>query len=86
MGLRTCIKEDLNASCAEMVFGKTIVLPGKFFEPPSSAPTDPSECLLKLRETFGTLKPTLASRHSSKACFVYEALTSALMSLSDLID
>ncbi|GFY59682.1 retrovirus-related Pol polyprotein from transposon 412 [Trichonephila inaurata madagascariensis] len=35
LGLRACIKEDLNVSCAEMVFGKTIGLPGEFFEIPS---------------------------------------------------
>ncbi|GFY50191.1 integrase catalytic domain-containing protein [Trichonephila inaurata madagascariensis] len=35
LGLRAHIKEDLNASCIEMVFGKTIVLPGEFFEPSS---------------------------------------------------
>ncbi|GFV88655.1 gag-Pol polyprotein [Trichonephila clavipes] len=60
LGLRACIKEDLNASCAEMVIGKTIVLPGEFFEPSSQTPTDPSEFLLRLRETFRTLKPTPA--------------------------
>ncbi|GFS46255.1 gag-Pol polyprotein [Trichonephila inaurata madagascariensis] len=38
LGLRACIKEDLNASCTEMVFGKTIVLPGEFFEPSSQTP------------------------------------------------
>ncbi|GFV69163.1 hypothetical protein TNCV_803531 [Trichonephila clavipes] len=55
LGLRACIKEDLNASCAEMVFGKTIVLPGEFFEPSSQTATDPSEFLLRLKETFRTL-------------------------------
>ncbi|GFQ85817.1 hypothetical protein TNCT_396731 [Trichonephila clavata] len=54
-----CIKEDLNASCAEIVFGKTIVLPGEFFEPSSQTRTDPSEFLLRLRETFRTLKQLL---------------------------
>ncbi|GFT23917.1 hypothetical protein TNCV_3207691 [Trichonephila clavipes] len=34
LGLRACIKEDLKASCAEMIFGKALVLPGEFFEPP----------------------------------------------------
>ncbi|GFY59856.1 integrase catalytic domain-containing protein [Trichonephila inaurata madagascariensis] len=74
LGLRACIKEDLNASCAEMVFGKTIVLPGKYFEFSSQTPTDPSESLLRLRETFRTLKPTPASCHSSTSCFVHTAL------------
>ncbi|GFV60031.1 hypothetical protein TNCV_874392 [Trichonephila clavipes] len=40
LGLRACIKDDLNAFCAEMVFGKTIVLPGKIFEPSSQTPTE----------------------------------------------
>ncbi|GFV00923.1 hypothetical protein TNCV_1387371 [Trichonephila clavipes] len=74
LGLRACIKEDLNASCAEMVFGKTIALPGEFFEPLSQTPTDPSEYLLKLRETFRTLKPTPASCHSSTSGYVHTAL------------
>ncbi|GFY66646.1 gag-Pol polyprotein [Trichonephila inaurata madagascariensis] len=73
LGLRACIKEDLNASCAEMVFRKTIVLPGEFFEPSSQTPTDPSEFLLRQRETFRTLKPTPASCHSSTSCFVHTA-------------
>ncbi|GFS81567.1 gag-Pol polyprotein [Nephila pilipes] len=74
LGLLAHIKEDLNASCAEMVFGKTIVLPGEFFEPPSQAPIDLSEFLLRLRETFLTLKPTPASCHPSTSCFVHTAL------------
>ncbi|GFY38670.1 gag-Pol polyprotein [Trichonephila inaurata madagascariensis] len=57
-----------------MVFGKTIVLPGEFFEPSSQTPINPSEFLLRLRETFRTLKPTPASCHSSTSCFVHTAL------------
>ncbi|GFQ73721.1 gag-Pol polyprotein [Trichonephila clavata] len=57
-----------------MVFGKKNVLPGEFFEPSSQTPTDPSEFLLRLRETFRTLKPTPASCHSSTSCFVHTTL------------
>ncbi|GFS79254.1 gag-Pol polyprotein [Nephila pilipes] len=57
-----------------MVFGNTITLPGEFFEPPSQAPTDTSEFLSRLRETFRSLKPTPASCHSSTSCFVHTAL------------
>ncbi|GFV20549.1 retrovirus-related Pol polyprotein from transposon 297 [Trichonephila clavipes] len=74
LGMRAFIKEDLNASCAEMVFGKTIVLSGEFFEPSSQTPTDPSRFLLRLRETFRTLKPIPASCHSSTSCFMHTAL------------
>ncbi|GFQ82979.1 transposon Ty3-I Gag-Pol polyprotein [Trichonephila clavata] len=46
----------------------------EFFEPSSQTPTDPSEFLLRLRETFRTLKPTPASCHSSTSFFVHTAL------------
>ncbi|GFR26821.1 unconventional myosin-Vb [Trichonephila clavata] len=46
----------------------------EFFEPSSQTPTDPSEFLLRLRETFRTLKPTPASCHSSTSCFVHTPL------------
>ncbi|GFY42541.1 gag-Pol polyprotein [Trichonephila inaurata madagascariensis] len=57
-----------------MVAGKTIVLPGEFFEPSSQTPTDPFKFLLKLREPFRTLKPSPASCHSSISCFEHTAL------------
>ncbi|GFU33112.1 hypothetical protein NPIL_512361 [Nephila pilipes] len=59
---------------------------GEFFEPLSSAPTDPAECSLKLRETFRTLKPTPASRHSSTHALCMQPSTPTLMSLSELMD
>ena len=31
LGLRTCPKEGLNVSPAEMVFGETLAVPGEFF-------------------------------------------------------
>ncbi|GFR09294.1 uncharacterized protein TNCT_692861 [Trichonephila clavata] len=46
----------------------------EFFEPSSQTPTDSSEFLLRLRETFRTLKPTPTSCHSSTSCFVHTAL------------
>ncbi|GFS90354.1 gag-pol polyprotein [Nephila pilipes] len=43
-----------------------------FFE--YSDPTNPTECLLRLRETFWTLKLTPISCHPSTSCFVHAAL------------
>ncbi|GFU44818.1 gag-Pol polyprotein [Nephila pilipes] len=57
-----------------MVFGKTLLLPGEFIELLNSVPTDPAECLLKLREIYRPLKPTPVSYHSSTSCFVHAAL------------
>ncbi|GFX21415.1 uncharacterized protein K02A2.6 [Trichonephila clavipes] len=47
---------------------------GEFSEPSSQNPTDPSEFLVRPRETFRTLKPTPASCHSFTSCFVHTAL------------
>ncbi|XP_025154771.1 uncharacterized protein LOC112588598 [Harpegnathos saltator] len=49
LGLRACVKEDLQASPAELLFGTTLRLPGEFFvhEDP---PADPFIFLEKFRE------------------------------------
>jgi len=41
LGLRTCYKEDLKSSLAEMLYGSTLRIPGEFFfeEDP---PVDPN--------------------------------------------
>ncbi|GFY58170.1 hypothetical protein TNIN_94281 [Trichonephila inaurata madagascariensis] len=64
----------LNASCAEMVFGKTIVLQENSFEPSSQTPTDPREFLLRLRHSGLLNHPLLPAihlpcfQHSLKTC------------------
>ncbi|XP_025160567.1 uncharacterized protein LOC112589896 [Harpegnathos saltator] len=56
LGLRACVKEDLQASPAELLFGTTLQLPGEFFvhEDP---PADPFIFLEKFRECIQSLKP-----------------------------
>ena len=59
LGIRTSLKEDLNSTAAEMVYGTTLRLPGEFFTPssPTSLP-DPSEYLNQLKAHFRTLSAT----------------------------
>lgn len=63
-GIRTAIKEDLNASTAEMVYGWTIRLPGDF------SLTNKKDCnsvfIKKLRKHIQHLKPLPTTRHKSK--------------------
>ena len=57
LGIRTALKQDLNATTAEMVYGSTLRLPGEFFTPsPTTALPDPSEFLntLKTHPTYQT--------------------------------
>ena len=59
LGIRTALKEDLNATTAEMVFGSTLRLPGEFFSTSSATPLpDPSEFIKQLKTHFRTLQLT----------------------------
>ena len=69
LGIRTALKEDLNSTAAEMVYGTTLRLPGEFFTPsPTTSLPDPSEFLNKLKASFRTLattSPRLTNRNSN---------------------
>ena len=58
LGIRTALKQDLNSTAAEIVYGTTLRLPGEFFtpSPPNSLP-DPSEFLNILKAHFRQVKP-----------------------------
>ena len=57
LGIRTALKEDINSTTAEMIYGTTLRLPGQFFSPPpTTSLPDPSEFLNQLKSHFRTLK------------------------------
>ena len=59
LGIRTALKQDLNSTAADMVYGTTLRLPGEFFNPaPTTSLPDPSEFLNTLRAHFQQVKPT----------------------------
>ncbi|GFT83400.1 integrase catalytic domain-containing protein [Trichonephila clavipes] len=70
LGLRSCIKEDLNVYPAlKWYLEKALCFQEReFFEPSSQTPTDLSEFLLRLRETFRSLKPTPAIHLPHVSC------------------
>jgi cleavage and polyadenylation specificity factor subunit 1 len=72
LGIRTALKEDLNTSTAELVYGCTLRLPGEFFS--VSGMKSPQQLLLSLREHFRQIRPTPTSRHGSTGMFVHAAL------------
>ncbi|KAL1488769.1 hypothetical protein ABEB36_014568 [Hypothenemus hampei] len=49
IGLRTCYKDDIKSSAAEMLYGTTLRVPGEFFFNEDS-PLDPQVFLEKFRE------------------------------------
>ena len=72
LGLRSALKEDLECSPSELVYGTTICFPGKFFETPtSSAEQDVSGLLAHLCSTMAALRPketTSSTAHHTHAC------------------
>ena len=57
LGILTALKEDINSTTAEMIYGTTLCLPGQFFSPPpTTSLPDPSEFLNQLKPHFRTLK------------------------------
>ena len=57
LGIRTALKEDINSTTAEMIYGTTLCPPGQFFSPPPTASLpDSSEFLNQLKSHFRTLK------------------------------
>ncbi|KFM67913.1 Gag-Pol polyprotein, partial [Stegodyphus mimosarum] len=74
LGLRTAFKEDIGSTCAEMLYGATLRLPGEFFHPESTPVIDPPTFLQRLRETMSNISPTPASSHNQPSYFVHPAL------------
>lgn len=78
LGIRTALKEDLQCSSAELVYGEPLRLPGELFVPAthnsdSSAP----DFVVRLRATMASLRPIPASRHAQQSTFVFKDMPSA---------
>ncbi|GBO40869.1 Retrovirus-related Pol polyprotein from transposon 412, partial [Araneus ventricosus] len=73
LGLRTSLKEDLQCTSAELVYGSTLKLPVEFFETPSLN-VEPHQFLKKLRTVMNQLKPVSTASHDTQKVFVHPAL------------
>ncbi|KYM94574.1 hypothetical protein ALC62_14791, partial [Cyphomyrmex costatus] len=74
LGLRTCFKEDLKSSPAEMLYGSTLRIPGEFFKE-EDPPADPEIFIEKHRVAMRNIKsrPTSA-HHTTKIPFYHKNL------------
>lgn len=73
LGLRAALKEDLQCTCAELVYGVPLRLPAEFFVAPT-LDIQPNEFLERLRNIMQTLKPVSTSAHSNTTVFVHPSL------------
>ncbi|GBP30473.1 Retrovirus-related Pol polyprotein from transposon 412 [Eumeta japonica] len=73
LGLRAVPQSDTNVSAAELTFGKTLRLPGNFYDTERNVNYDSYEYVQKLRQSIDRLKPRPAARNY-KHIFVYADL------------
>lgn len=75
LGLRTATRSDSGVSAAELTYGKTIRLPGDFYDDAKISDSD-SEYLHKLRDTISKYKPRPKYHSKSYSLFVPDSLNS----------
>ncbi|KAG7196886.1 hypothetical protein KM043_015788 [Ampulex compressa] len=73
LGLRTAYKEDIKCSTAEMVYGKTLRIPGEFFEDVEQ-PVDPELFAYELRERLRKIRPKPTVHHGARSTFFHKNL------------
>ncbi|GFY56799.1 integrase catalytic domain-containing protein [Trichonephila inaurata madagascariensis] len=76
LGLHSVIKEDFNATAAELVYGTTIRLPIGFFQ--DTGTNNVSEFVQQLKQTMHNLKPVPTSSHGRKTFFVHPELSQCI--------
>lgn len=78
LAFRASVKEDLQCTAAELVYGTTIRLPGEYMHPsvPDESVTIPSGFVQQLKDRMAEIRPT-PTRLSSKQIFVNPDLLSS---------
>ena len=67
LGIRSCLKEDLRCTTAELVYGTTLRLPGEFFDTSNNRTIpDSLTYVSRLRHTMQQLHPTPTSHHTHR--------------------
>ncbi|XP_036148420.1 uncharacterized protein LOC118647486 [Monomorium pharaonis] len=73
LGLKTSIKEDINASAAEMLYGENLSLPGEFFLD-LDVRTDPTCFVQHLQDYLQKIHPKRTAHHGKKGIFLFRDL------------
>nr|VZH94050.1 unnamed protein product [Spirometra erinaceieuropaei] len=76
LGIRSSVKEDIQCTAAELVYGTPLRLPGEFVQPSTTNTNITSTFVQQLKQRLAQLRPT-PTRLTSKHVFVHEDLRSA---------
>ncbi|GFX47487.1 pol polyprotein [Trichonephila clavipes] len=73
LGFRAALKENLGCTSAELVYGKTLRLPGEFFIA-NKAVSDPVQFVERLRAHMQDLQPKLTRSRGKQTIFIHSEL------------
>lgn len=73
LGLRTAVRDDINCSIAEMIYGQQLRIPGEFYDA-SSRDIDRTEFVKSLRDMIQQIGPIKANNHARQHVFVPDDL------------
>lgn len=73
LGLRTCYKEDLKCSTAELVYGTPLRLPGEFFEN-GTFTQEPDIFVQELRNRMRLIRPQPTAHYGKRTSFMHRQL------------
>jgi hypothetical protein len=73
LGIRTAIKEDINASSSELLFGSGIHLPGDFFTTNTFFAYD-SDFVNNYKQNLRKIQPAPATHHGTRKSFIFKEL------------
>lgn len=75
LGIRAALRDDLDASVAELVYGENLRLPGEYFATSTEDYGTPNNLVEQLRRKIRELKPIPSSRHGTQRnIFVFKDL------------
>lgn len=73
LGLRATFKEDIKATPAELVYGKSLRLPAEFFTEPKPHPNE-VEFIQDFRRAMNLIRPTQTAHHAKAKPFIQKEL------------
>lgn len=72
LGLRAACRSDSGLSAAQLTFGRTLRLPGEFYDVTKECdPSDPINLVSKIRETISSFAPCSQNSRSTRKFFVH---------------
>lgn len=75
LGLRTACRSDNGISAAELTFGRSLRLPGDFYDATQEGTSEPYSLVDQIRENIQSLRPVSEPHSSSRTCFVHPDLS-----------